>query len=141
MSVGTITRMALEVPIVIAQFSSVAQPEPTLAAAPSPMAGNQGISCNAGQRDANSGFRPVMLSCRSPNAGNCSSRMPSTSRSCESQEWVRVTSMPVPEAIERLQTERPKKRRCKYSPKDSHCTVRLNSSGCAVESQRSFAGQ
>ena len=58
MSGGTITRIALEVPMVIAQFSSVAQPEPTLAAAPSPMAGNQGISCSAGQRAANSGFSP-----------------------------------------------------------------------------------
>src|SRR6266704_2269709 len=35
-----------------------------------------------------------------------------------------VCNIPVPEAIERLQTERPRKRRCRYSPKESHCFTR-----------------
>src|SRR5207248_25925 len=39
---GTTTRIALEVPIVNDQFSRLAHPEPAQAAAPSPMAGNQG---------------------------------------------------------------------------------------------------
>src|SRR5258708_36059318 len=49
---ATTTRIALEVPIVKANLSSLTQPEPILAAAPSPMAGNQGTLRKGGQREA-----------------------------------------------------------------------------------------
>src|SRR6266446_472493 len=137
----TTTRIALDVPIVSAQYCSATQPEPTLAAAPSPIAGNQGTSCNAGQREANGGVSPCKLSFRSPRGGSCSGLIPSLVASFLSQVRLCVTSSPVPEAIERLHTERPNILRCKYSPKESHWVVRANTSGRVVANQRSLAGQ
>src|SRR5437870_10646425 len=101
--------MALDVPIVNDQFSILAQPEPMQADAPSPTAGNQGTLRKAGQAEAYSGVKPCTLSCRSPRGGNCSGRTSSTFISSVSQARARVFNIPVPEAIERLQTERPRK--------------------------------
>src|SRR5215471_1138506 len=137
----TTARIALDVPTVSAQLLPATQPEPTLAAAPSPTAGNQGTSRSTGQREANEGVSPRMLSFKSPSGDNCSAFMPSCAASSVSQALLCVTNNPVPEAIERLQTERPNTLRCKYSPKESHCVVRANTSGCVVASQRNFAGQ
>src|SRR5947209_19462264 len=123
------TRMALDVPIVNTQLPSVGQPEPTLAAAPSPIAGNQGTLRSTGHRDAYSDLSPLTPSCRSPKGGSCSGRTPSTCINSVSHVRVRVTSIPVPEAIERLHTERPNNCRCKYSPKESHCATWPNASG------------
>src|SRR5579859_3158352 len=49
---GNTTRIALDVPTVSDQFSVVAHPEPTQAAAPSPVAGNQGTSRRTDQPEA-----------------------------------------------------------------------------------------
>src|SRR2546421_12980341 len=106
--------------MVSAQLPSVAQPEPALAAAPSPIAGNQGTLCRAGQREEYSGSSPVTRSFTSPRGGNCSGRTPSTLINSLSHWRVRITSMPDPEAIEKLQTESPKKCLCRYSPKENH---------------------
>src|SRR5438046_804087 len=101
-------------------------PEPMQAAAPSPRAGNQGMVCKAGHAEAYMGVNPCTRSCRSPRGGNCSDRTSSTFISSVSQACARVCNMPVPEAIERLQTERPRKWRYRYSPKDSHQGIRIN---------------
>src|SRR5256885_2815909 len=101
--------IALEVPMVIDQFSILAHPEPTQAAAPSPIAGNQGTLHKAGHAEAYAAVNPCTLSYRSPRGGNCSGRTPSTYISSVSQARACVCNMPVPEAIERLQTERPRK--------------------------------
>src|SRR5437588_7933041 len=127
--------------MVIDQFSILAHPEPTQAAAPSPVAGNQGTLRKAGHAEAYLGVNPCTRSCKSPRGGNCSGRTSSTFMSSVSQACARVCNMPVPEAIERLQTERPRKWRYKYSPKDSHWATREKVSGACVASQRSFGGQ
>jgi len=66
---ATTARIALDVPIVTAQVELCAHCEPMFAAAPSPMAGNQGTRASAGQRVANSGVRPYSVSERSPSVG------------------------------------------------------------------------
>src|SRR5579875_1629378 len=58
-----------------------------------------------------------------------------------SQVRSRMSNMPVPEAIERLQTERPRNWRCRYSPNESHCAARLKISRRLRSSQNSLAGQ
>src|SRR6266699_3385078 len=70
--------------------------------------------------------REAMRTCssKSPRNGNCSGWALSAWISSVSQVRACVCNIPVPEAIERLQTERPRKRRCRYSPKESHCFTR-----------------
>src|SRR5579863_164145 len=97
--------MALDVPTVSAQLLLIAHPEPTFAAAPSPIAGNQGILLSMGQREAYSDVNPCTLSRKSPSLGNCSGFTPSTCIISLSHVRSRVISIPVPEAIERLQTD------------------------------------
>ena len=138
---GSTTRTALDVPIVSDHVSVLAQPEPTAAAAPSPMAGNHGTSRSAGHADAYSADKPRNPSCVSPSCGSCSGRTFSTFISSVSHARFRVLSKPVADAIARAHTDLPRNLRCRYSPKEIHCAVRLNTSGWLVASQRSLAGQ
>src|SRR2546428_1062121 len=138
---GTTTSMEKEERMINDIFSIQEQHETEQADAPSPVAGNQGTLRKAGQAEAYSGVRPCTLSRRSPNGGNCSGRTSRIFMSSLSHVRARVFNMPVPEAIERLQTERPRKRRYRYSPKESHWATREKVSGCCVASQCSLAGQ
>src|SRR5262249_19659396 len=115
----TTTRMALDVPIVTAQAWLSTQPEPILAVAPSPSAGNHLTPARAGQRGANSGARPCRLADRSSSAEKCACARRRNASTSLSQVRVCLLSKPVPDAIERLHMARPSKRSERYSANET----------------------
>jgi hypothetical protein len=98
-SAGSTTRMAAEVPMLMATRSGETQPAPTLEAAPSPVAGCQAAAARAGQRRTPSGpSRPVQPG--PATAGRVRSSAPASSSAWASQVAVARWSMPVPEAMD-----------------------------------------
>src|SRR5215203_805012 len=138
---GEIVRMAPDVPSDRATRSGETAPLPTLAQAPSPIEGYQGIFANADQRWANSLIKGEMGSLRSMSFGRVCLSTPRAASSSGSQSMVWTSSMPLPEAIAIEAADEPHRRRSAYSANPIHWATRSVVTGCVSWSQRILAGQ
>ena len=140
-SVLTATRIAPDVPRLMAiRLASVA-PLPTLEQAPSPHAGNQGRSCKAAKLRPHSPVSPDCDSFAPAMVLSWPAAMGKSFSVASSHACAFGSNRPVPDAIERLHLVSPKSRRATYSPNDIQCRTWPNSAPCVSCSQRSLAGQ